>query len=131
MIANSNIALALIRGKWSVPTMRVLTGPRCIRYGSLEAGVPCKNNKTTTTSSYNSPSKTKEGQYQRQYRFLLIVISPNLPNGFASNLDRVNWGEGIYRERTDFPISCAQGIKKAVFLQVLVHIASSEKPLNG
>ena len=115
LIANSNIALALIRGKWSVPTMRVLTGPRCIRYGSLEAGVPCKNNKTTT-SSYNSPSKTKEGQYQRQYRFLLIVISPNLPNGFASNLDRVNRGEDINHEKTDFPASRARAVKRAVFL---------------
>ena len=46
------------------------------------------------------------------------MISHNLNNGSASNLDRVNRGEGINHDKTDFPTSRAQAIKRAVFLQV-------------
>ena len=46
------------------------------------------------------------------------MISHNLHNGSASNLDRVNRGEGINHDKTDFPTSRAQAIKRAVFLQV-------------
>ena len=75
----------------------------------------------TTTSNnkniniiLNSPSE--EGQYQRQYQFLLIVISRNLPTGFASKLDRMNHGEDIIHKKTDFPAPRARAIKRAVFL---------------
>ena len=116
-MANRDIALALITGKWSVHTHEGFNWSQVYSIWVTGDRSPLQQQQATTkttTSSCNSPSE--EGQYQRQYQFLLIAISRNLPSEFASKLDRMNHSEDIIHKKTDFPAARGRAIKRAVFL---------------